>query len=57
MIIGEDNIKFGSRSKELPPEGEPSDFFDFGEIHEELIDYAKNIRKLIDPCNVYGELY
>jgi len=52
-----ENIKFGSRSKELPEAGEPSDFFDFSEIREELTEYTENLRKTLGPCNVYGELY
>ena len=44
MIIGEDDIKFGSRSKELPPEGEPSDFFYFGKIKL----FSDTIKKLIE---------
>jgi Rnl2 family RNA ligase len=54
---GDTNIKFGSRSKELPEVGEPTDFFDFSEIRAELVEYTENLRKTIGPCNVYGELY
>jgi Rnl2 family RNA ligase len=58
IIIGPTEIKFGSRNNELPPVGEPSDYYDYSEISNDLIEYAKNLRKeLGSDINVYGELY
>ena len=57
IIIGTNYIRFGSRNNELPPIGEPSDFFDFSEIAPELTEFALKLQSTLGPCNVYGELY
>lgn len=59
IFLGPNGVQFGSRNNELPPIGEPSDFFDYSEIVNELNERAKKFEEIIgtNEFNIYGELY